>query len=97
MRKAQFVAVFWTLFLAVPLTALALSLAAYLTDHLAELVTSFVEFGRATTVGGRGWVIVFAERWPEVAGMIVGQLVIMVILLLAHKNGQKGAEENNTR
>ena len=38
MRKVQFVAVFWTLFLAIPLTALALSMAAYLTEHLGEIL-----------------------------------------------------------
>jgi hypothetical protein len=98
MRKAQFLAVFWTLFLAIPLTALALSLAAYLTDHLVEIANAMANFGEATTVGGRGWAMVISERWPEVAGMIVGQLVIMAILLLVRKNGQaEGQSASNKR
>lgn len=93
MRKVQFLAVFWTLVIAVPLTALALSLAAYLTDHLVEIVATLVAFGQATTVGGRGWVMEFSERWPEVAGMIIGQVVILLILVLVRR--EKLAEENH--
>jgi hypothetical protein len=95
MRKVQFLAVFWTLIIAVPLTALALSLAAYLTDHLVDIATALVTLGQATTVGGRGWVMVFSERWPEVAGMIIGQVVILIILLLVRR--EKLAEENKRR
>ena len=95
MRKVQFLAVFWTLVIAIPLTALALSLAAFLTDHLVDIGTTLVAFGQATTVGGRGWIVEFAERWPEVAGMIVGQIVILLILLLVRR--EKLAEENNHR
>lgn len=87
MRKAQFLVVFWTLFIAVPITALALSLAAYLTDNLVEISLAMQSFGQATTVGSRGWAVVLSERWPEVAGMIVGQLVILIILLIARQNG----------
>lgn len=88
MRKVQVVAIVWTLFLAVPLTALALSLAAYTTDHAADIVAVFQNFSQAISVGGRGVWVELAARWPEVAGMIVGQLVIMIILLFA-RNGQK--------
>jgi hypothetical protein len=42
-----------------------------------DISTTLVAFGQATTVGGRGWIVEFAERWPEVAGMIVGQIVIL--------------------
>ena len=83
MRKVQFLAVFWTLLLAIPMTVLALSLAAYTTEHLGEILTALTSIGQATTVGGRGWILEFAERWPEVAGMIVGQMVIMIILIFA--------------
>lgn len=95
MRKAQFLFVFWTLFLAVPLTALALSLAAYLTDNLVEISLAMQELGRTTTVGSRGWAVVLSERWPEVAGMIVGQLVILIILLVARQNGAGQEKENH--
>ena len=85
MRKVQFVAVFWTLFLAIPFTVLALSLLAYATEHLTEIATAIASFDLSTSVGGRGWNLEFSERWPEVAGMIVGQLVIMTILIFARR------------
>lgn len=91
MRKVQVVAIVWTLFLAVPLTALALSFAAYTTDHAADIVAVFQNFSQAVSVGGRGIFVEFAARWPEIAGMIIGQLVIMIILLFA-RNGQSVKE-----
>jgi len=95
MRKVQLVAVFWTLFLAIPLTALALSMAAYLTEHLGEILTSFQNLSQATSAGGRGWIMEFAERWPELAGMIVGQLVIMAILLFTWKTKTREEHSNH--
>jgi len=95
MRKVQFVAVFWTLFLAIPLTALALSMAAYLTEHLGEILASILTFSQASSVGGRGWVMEFAERWPELAGMVIGQLVIMAILLFTWR-ANKGENQSST-
>lgn len=95
MRKVQFTAVFWTLFLAVPLTALGISLAAYLTDHLAEMVNSLIASSVASTLGGLGWLAEFSARWPEVAGMVVGQLVIMLILVIVRR--EKLAEGKTPR
>ena len=86
MKKVQFVAVFWTMLLAIPFTALALSLAAYTTEHLGQIMTGVVTVSQATTVGARGWIQELYERWPEVAGMIVGQLVIMITLLLVRRS-----------
>ena len=94
MRKVQVVAVFWTLLLAIPLTALAISLAAYTTEHFSEVLAAFMKFSQATTVGARGWIIELSERWPEVAGMIVGQIVILTILIFARRAGL--AENHNT-
>lgn len=93
MRKVQITAVFWTLFLAIPFTALALSALAYATDHWADIVAAVTSFGTATSVGGRGWELELSGRWPEVAGMIVGQLVIMIILIVARQS--RLAEKNN--
>jgi hypothetical protein len=92
MRKVQLTAVFWTLFLAIPFTALALSLAAFVTENLGQIMASFNEVSRATSAGGKGIVIEMAERWPEVAGMIIGQLVIMTILLFTWRS--KPADKN---
>lgn len=85
MRKVQFTAVFWTMALAIPFTVLAISCAAYLTDHASAISAWINGLSRSTTAGGRGWVLEFAERWPEVAGMIVGQLVILTILIFARQ------------
>lgn len=85
MRKVQFLAVFWTLLIAVPMTALAISLAAYFTENMTAIGASIATASANTTVGARGWLLELSERWPEVAGMIVGQLVIMITLLLARR------------
>ena len=87
MRKVQVTAVFWTMLLAVPFTAFALSLAAYTTEHMSEMITWVASMSQATTVGGRGWLLVLSARWPEVVGMIVGQIIIMTILIFARQAG----------
>jgi len=86
MRKVQFLAVFWTLLLAVPFTALALSFMAYTTDHAGDVVAFVQNLGRSVSVGGRGVGLELSARWPEIAGMVVGQLVILMILIIAKKN-----------
>jgi hypothetical protein len=93
MRKVQFTAVLWTMILAIPLTALALSAVAYTTEHLTQISTAIARFSLATSAGGRGWVLEFAQRWPEVAGMIIGQLVILMILLIARKSSKEAEEK----
>ncbi len=40
MRKVQLTAVFWTLLLAIPFTALALAATAYLTDNLTQIAST---------------------------------------------------------
>jgi hypothetical protein len=89
MRKVQVTAVFWTMLLAIPLTALALSLLAYVTENLTQIYTSLVTFSRDISAGGRGVILETAQRWPEIAGMIIGQVVILLILLIARKNGKE--------
>lgn len=92
MRKVQFTAVFWTMVLAIPLTVLALSLLAYTTENLTQIATVIANLSRQTTAGGRGWVLEFAQRWPEIAGMIIGQLVLLTIFIFARQNHK--AQEN---
>jgi hypothetical protein len=79
--------------LAIPLTALALSIVAYTTEHLTQIASTIANFSLETTAGGRGWVLEFAQRWPEIAGMVIGQLVILMILILARQSSK--AEEKN--
>jgi hypothetical protein len=88
MRKVQFTAVFWTMLLAIPLTAIALSLLAYTTENLTQISTSIANFSRDVTAGGRGLVLEIAQRWPEIAGMIIGQIVLLMILIFARQNGK---------
>jgi len=93
MRKVQFLAVFWTMFLAIPLTVLGISIAAYLTDHLSEIFAAVANWSLATSAVGRGWSSEISQRWPEIAGMIVGQIVILTILIFVRQN--RIAEEEN--
>lgn len=99
MRKVQFTAVVWTMILAVPLTALALSLTAYITENLTEIATQIYTFSRDISVGGRGFLTEFAARWPEVAGMIIGQIVILTIYLFARQSNKvkNSADQNNSK
>ncbi len=99
MRKIQFTAVLWTLILAVPITAVALSLLAYTTEHLTQLTTNFVSFSREASMGGRGIVLEFAQRWPEIAGMIIGQVALLTIFLIARQSSkaEKKKIENKTK
>lgn len=95
MRKIQLTAVAWTMILAVPLTALALSLTAYVTENLTQITTSIYTFSRDISIGGRGFLVEFAARWPEVAGMIIGQIVLLTIYLFARQNA-KGEEKSKS-
>ena len=93
MRKVQFFAVFWTLVIAVPFTALAISAVAYLTENLGQITRSLTEFSQSTSIGGRGLMVELSTRWPEIAGMLIGQLVILTILLFARKNNHVSEAE----
>jgi len=78
-RKEQFTAVVLTLSLAIPFTLLALVAVAWIDDNLARIVASL-------TSPQVDWQAVVREawsRWPEVLGMLVGQALIILILVLA--------------
>jgi len=78
-RKEQFTAVVVTLSLAIPFTILALVAVAWIDDNLARIVASL-------TSPQVDWQAVVREawsRWPEVLGMLVGQALIILILVLA--------------
>ena len=79
MRKEQSTAVVVTLLLAIPFTLLALAAVAWIDDNLARIVASL-------TSPQVDWQAVVREawsRWPEVLGMLVGQALIILILVLA--------------
>jgi len=83
MRKVQFHATFWTLGIALPFTVLALIGVAYLTENLTHIINAISKFSREISVGGRGLVLEFSARWPEIAGMVIGMIVILTIYLFA--------------
>ncbi len=88
MHKRQFLAVALTLAVAIPSAAAALLAAAYFTDYTSNVA--------GTVAGITNWREVALEgaaRWPELAGMIVGQLLILSILLIARYN-QPGGDES---
>ena len=71
---------FWFLALALPATALALGGLVLLDAYLPSLANKLAMAARID------WLSLKLEgsaRWPEVAGMIIGQLLIFVFLLLA--------------
>jgi hypothetical protein len=83
MRKTQWYAVLYTLMLAVPFTVIALCALIYLTDYTAGpagAITSFVDWDQVAVQG--------SARWPELAGMVAGQLAILGILLIARRDRQ---------
>jgi hypothetical protein len=97
MRKVLFVAIVWTLLLAIPFTALAIVASAQISLHLTAIATWISGFANATTGIGRVWILEFAERWPEAAGMVVGMLVILATLWVARSNDKTETADNPAR
>lgn len=92
MRKVPFITVIWTLALAIPFTVLGLVAAAYITNHLIEIVTAIPRLAN----GGRPWLLEAAARWPEIVGLVAGTAIILVILLVARAtNGSANEVGNN--
>ncbi|OGO16815.1 MAG: hypothetical protein A2Z14_07110 [Chloroflexi bacterium RBG_16_48_8] len=81
MRKGTLLAIFWTLALAIPFTALSVGILIFLNDLLPEIVRSIHFPG----IDWRGLTVEGSARWPEVAGMIIGQLIILALIPLARK------------
>lgn len=94
MRRVQFFASFWTIVIAIPFVAAALVGVAYLTEHLTQIINAISKFSRNISVGGRGLVLEFSARWPEIAGMVIGMIVILTIYLFA-QNANK-VEDNKS-
>jgi len=92
MRKVQFYAGIWTIIIAVPFTLLALIGVAYLTENLTQIFHLLTQFSNKISVGGRGLILEFSARWPEIAGMVIGMIVLLTIYLFtqgANKSGEK--------
>lgn len=85
MRKVPLVAVFWFFALAVPATVIALAGVAYIDLNFSKILQSLIELERVTTAGGRGWIAETAERLPELAGMVIGLVVMLTIYIFTRK------------
>jgi hypothetical protein len=94
MKKVQFYASFWTLVIAIPFTILALLGVSYLTENLTRISNAILNFSREISVGGRGFWIEFSARWPEIAGMVIGMIVILTIYLFAQSANK--TEDSNS-
>ncbi len=82
MRNVSLVAVIATLGLAVPFTLLALAGVAWTTENMTQIATNLASPAQYD------WAALAREAWarmPEVAGMIIGQALILVIFLLARR------------
>jgi len=96
MRKVQIFAVFWTMLLAIPFTVFAISGLALWTANLTEISTVVANFNQSISMSGRGLLLELSGRWPEVAGMVVGQLMIFIIFLVA-RNGKSSQIYHSTK
>lgn len=85
MLKVPFAGVFWTFALAVPFTIIALAGVAYVDLHFSEITLALLSFEQAVTAGGRGFVAEFAQRFPEVLGMVIGMIVILTIYVFVRQ------------
>ena len=74
-------ATFWTLALAIPFTALAVGMLIFFNDLLPEIIRSIILPG----IDWRGLTIEGSARWPEIAGMIIGLLVILALIPIARR------------
>lgn len=97
MRKVLYVGIIWTLLLAVPFTALAIVASAQVSLHLTAIATWIAGWMGATTGIGRIWILEFAERWPEVAGMVAGMLVILATLWVARTTDDTEKVESSVK
>jgi hypothetical protein len=95
MRRVSMVAVAATIGLAVPFTLLGLAGAAWLTENMRQVSTTLAN---AAAMDWRALALEGWARLPEIAGMVIGQALIMVILLLARREvsaGQAGVRHNS--
>jgi hypothetical protein len=81
MKKGLIHGIFWTLALAIPFTALSVGILIFMNDTLPKLVRSIT----FPSIDWRGLAVEGAARWPEVAGMIIGQLIILALIPLARR------------
>jgi hypothetical protein len=89
MKKVQFWAIFWTLILAIPITALALMASAYITDHIDELNRLIPSTNLFTIAKYRDLILEI-----EALAMIIA-VAIVVIVILFSLQPKRGENEVN--
>jgi hypothetical protein len=77
----------WTAALAVPAALLALAIAVFFDLYLVEAVDALAALFAAD------WQTFASIRWPELAGMVIGQLLLMAIILLGGAKALAGNPE----
>ena len=82
MRKYQHLPIgaLWTLILAIPATAVGLVIVALLDEYLPYVVNTLLS---AVNIDLQAFGQEMYTRWPEVVGMVVGQLLILTFLFFA--------------
>ncbi len=88
MGKVQYHAIgaAWTVVLSVPAAMLALSIAVFFDRYSVEVASAL------TAVYRTDWQALASTRWPELAGMVIGQLLLMAILLMGGAKALAGNE-----
>ena len=82
MKTRWLLIVLWTVILGIPFTALALA-----TVALIDMAATFL-----LALSPATWQKLALEgsaRWPELAGMVIGQAVILLILLLVRRSDRE--------
>lgn len=79
MRKRNLLIVIWTLALAIPFTALALFTSVLFIDHLDEFTQALAN------IDWQSLRLEASARWPELAGMFIGQIIIFVLIVMLRR------------
>ena len=75
MNNGVIKSIFWKLAIAIPFTALAVGILIFMNDMLPGITRSLF-----ASIDWRGLAMEGSARWPEIAGMIIGMLVILAII-----------------
>jgi hypothetical protein len=86
-KKVQITAVFWTLVIGIPFTALALMASAFISDHLIQISTGLASISHRLFAQGRDLVLE-----AELSGMVAGLILIVAIGVATYLLGQKGPQ-----
>ena len=82
MKSRWLLIVLWTVILGIPFTVLSLATVALIDKATAVLMTLSPATWQKLVLEG-------SARWPELAGMVIGQAVILLILLLVRRSDRE--------